>query len=298
MRYNHCNLHMYLSLTNHFPLLLWRLFLIVSLMVVASCSSQVNYAPVTEAWQQTKNAQGTHVVIAKDTLYSIAWRYGLDYRVLAKINHINPPYSLKLGQSLNLVDSNHSAAKAIQSVKKTEIANQSSQMKPASLPAPKIIKTETTTEKTVVSNDKTVVQDVKAPAKNVIGKQTIQWIWPTKGRIISQFSMTTGVNKGIDIAGKMGGPVKVAAPGRIVYAGNGLRGYGELIIVKHSDEFLSAYAHNRKILVKEGQLVKSGQVIAQIGSSEARQVMLHFEIRRAGVPVNPLEYLPSTVTEK
>jgi len=125
-----------------------------------------------------------------------------------------------------------------------------------------------------------------APARMTGG-----WIWPTQGRMIRGFSPSRG-SKGIDIAGKLGQPVIAAAAGRVVYQGSGLPGYGRLIIIKHDEVYLSAYAHNEKILVKEGQAVRGGQTIATLGATEADRPTLHFQIRRHGAPVDPLRYLP------
>ncbi len=120
---------------------------------------------------------------------------------------------------------------------------------------------------------------------------TLDWIWPAKGKIVSGFSDTASL-KGVDIAGTAGQPVIASAPGKVVYAGSGLRGYGKLVIIKHNKTFLSAYAHNREILVKEGQQVTRGQKIAEMGNTDADQVKLHFEIRRLGKPMDPVKYLP------
>ena len=135
-----------------------------------------------------------------------------------------------------------------------------------------------------------------APAKggaSAVDGDQLEWAWPAKGRIVSGFSETANL-KGIDIAGTAGEPVRASAPGRVVYAGNGLRGYGKLIIIKHNNTYLSAYAHNREILVKEGQQVTRGQKIAEMGSTDADQVKLHFEIRRHGKPMDPTKFLPPT----
>ena len=121
--------------------------------------------------------------------------------------------------------------------------------------------------------------------------EKLDWIWPAKGKIVNGFSEATSL-KGIDIAGSAGQPITASAAGKVVYAGSGLRGYGKLIIIKHNDIYLSAYAHNRDILVKEGQQVGKGQKIAEMGNTDADQVKLHFEIRRQGKPVDPLRYLP------
>ena len=124
-----------------------------------------------------------------------------------------------------------------------------------------------------------------------IDDDNLGWVWPTAGKIVAGFSESANL-KGIDIAGKAGQPVVASAAGKVVYAGTGLRGYGKLIIVKHNTTFLSAYAHNREIAVKEGQQVAKGQKIAEMGDSDADQVKLHFEIRRLGKPVDPVKFLP------
>jgi lipoprotein NlpD len=118
------------------------------------------------------------------------------------------------------------------------------------------------------------------------------WAWPAGGTVIGRFSSNGSLNKGIDIAGELAQPVLAASDGAVVYAGSGLRGYGELVIIKHSDTYVSAYGHNRRLLVQEGQQVKAGQTIAEMGSTGTDRVKLHFEIRRQGKPVDPLQYLP------
>lgn len=127
-------------------------------------------------------------------------------------------------------------------------------------------------------------------AEPAVGGDEFVWLWPASGKIIATFS--EGASKGIDIAGKAGDPVAAAGDGKVVYSGTGLRGYGKLVIVKHNATYLSAYAHNQSVLVKEGQVVSKGQKIAEMGSSDADQVKLHFEVRRLGKPVDPLKYLP------
>jgi lipoprotein NlpD len=135
------------------------------------------------------------------------------------------------------------------------------------------------------------VETPRAPPPDDGDDDRLDWLWPAKGRIVAGFSETANL-KGIDIAGKEGDAVVASAPGKVVYAGSGLRGYGKLIIIKHNKTYLSAYAHNREILVKEGQQVNKGQKIAEMGSSDADQVKLHFEIRRLGKPMDPARYLP------
>jgi lipoprotein NlpD len=130
-----------------------------------------------------------------------------------------------------------------------------------------------------------------APAATSGDPDQLDWAWPTRGKVISGFSETANL-KGIDIAGTAGQAVHASAPGRVVYAGSGLRGYGKLVIIKHNATYLSAYAHNREIIVKEGQQVTRGQKIAEMGNTDADQVKLHFEIRRLGKPMDPVKYLP------
>jgi lipoprotein NlpD len=133
--------------------------------------------------------------------------------------------------------------------------------------------------------------DPKPAPEPADGDEKVDWSWPAKGRIVTGFSEAANL-KGIDIAGTAGQPVAASAGGKVVYAGTGLRGYGKLIIVKHNAMYLSAYAHNKEILVKEGQQVAKGQKIAEMGNTDADQVKLHFEIRRHGKPVDPLRHLP------
>ena len=135
------------------------------------------------------------------------------------------------------------------------------------------------------------VEPRPAPAPPPDGDEKVDWVWPAKGKVVTGFSEATSL-KGIDIAGATGQPIAASAGGKVVYAGTGLRGYGKLIIIKHNGTYLSAYAHNKEILVKEGQQVAKGQKIAEMGNTDADQVKLHFEIRRQGKPVDPLRYLP------
>jgi len=212
------------------------------------------------------------IVQAGDTLYSIAFERGLDYRTLATWNRISPPYLIKPGQRLRLTAPKTVAARA-----KSPSPDPTSP-KPASSKPP------------AKSTPKPAAPAKPASAPNFkISKRG--WIWPAEGAVVRKFSARRG-SKGIDIAGRGGQSVRSAGPGRVVYAGSGLRGYGRLIIVKHNETFLSAYAHNRKILVNEGSIVTRGQQIAEMGRSGTDRVKLHFEIRRRGVPVNPLRYLP------
>lgn len=282
------------------------------------------------------NASDRYQVVKGDTLYSIAFRYGLDYRDLAKKNGIEPPYNIAVGQILAL---NLSSAKAPEYIVKKgdtlySIAKANGQSVDFlagvnDLTAPytlevgqklslarhngnsaTVAKVETTVPvagekevKTLVSSKDSVAKTQKeakvstvASTPVVSGKSRtvsgVSWTWPAQGKVVKQFSLAEHGNKGIDIAGTRGQQILAASDGQVVYAGNALRGYGNLIIINHANEFLSAYAHNDVLLVKEGQRVKRGQQIAKMGSTDASSVGLHFEIRYRGQSVNPIKYLP------
>lgn len=240
-----------------------------------SCSSHPNRAPVSSVGQPQSLKVNTHVVARGDTLYAIAWRYNLDYKNLAKINGIGPPYSILPGQKIRL------KGVAARQPYRAKVAAKKSQKK-APTPVPAKV-------------NKRVIKQTQSPV--VVKSQSVKsgplvWAWPVKGRVISSFRSGKGLNKGIDIAAKLGESVHAAADGEVVYAGSGLRGYGKLLIVKHQNSYLSAYAHNSQLLAKEGQSVKRGQKIAEVGASGTTTVKLHFEIRRDGVPVDPVKYLP------
>jgi lipoprotein NlpD len=236
---------------------------------VAGCTSPGKAAPVRDVWNKPMSTQRVHVAQKGDTLYSVAWRYGKDYRDLALINGLHLPYAIATGQRIHLIPS----------------------LMPAPSPSnPAIIYSPAKTQPKGIDTH-AVAQAIPSVELEPHVAPPSAWQWPSLGKIIHHFAVNNGGNKGIDIAGIAREPVLATAAGKVVYAGNGLRGYGNLLIVKHNEEFLSAYAHNSKLLVKEGDLVKAGQVIAEMGDTEAQQVMLHFEIRQAGKPVDPMQYL-------
>lgn len=223
---------------------------------------------------------GQHVVQPGDTLYRIAWRYGRELEELARANNIAPPYVIVSGQKINL-------EKPLSGRTDTPKSHKVEAVKQRNV----------TKSKESVSLGKTVTEN-----KNYKDFKNIKWKWPHLGPIIAKYNtpssgnlngLAKGLpNKGIDISGQVGDPIFAAADGEVVYAGNGLLGYGNLVIINHSEHYLSAYAHNRKILVEEGQIIKIGQKIAEMGSSESQQIKLHFEIRKDGQSVDPLYYLP------
>ena len=273
-----------------------RFILCVQLAVLAACGGRTpvapkpapTVAPVADRSLPPNSEPHTRLVVAGDTLYSIAWEAGIDYKDVAAWNRIAPPYRLQPGQKLRLQAPPKTAQNPASSTPPVQPPRARPQEKPAKpAPSPPTKPAPPKTPPVAKAPDPPAVKPPPADTG------ALAWVWPTPGKVISYFTASAASN-GIDIAGTRGQTVHAAAPGRVVYIGSGLRGYGQLIILKHNDEYLSAYAHNDKVTVKEGDVVKRGQPIAQMGSSGADRVKLHFEIRRRGVPVNPLQYLPKT----
>ncbi|WP_435583632.1 peptidoglycan DD-metalloendopeptidase family protein [Microbulbifer variabilis] len=248
----------------------------VCVVAIALVSCAGHRAPSSSLNQPPSIRLNHHTVSRGDTLYSIAWRYGQDFRKLAAINGIKPPYNIYPGQRLHL---NGKVPRQVAS--SSPVARKKTVAKPA--PTQKAIPAKNTKSLTKSSTR-------QKPQSKRTG--TIHWRWPVRGQVISKFRSGDPLRKGVDIAGEKGESVSAAADGTVIYAGSALRGYGKLLIVKHSDVYLSAYAHNHRLLVKEGSKVKAGQRIAELGSSGTNRDKLHFEIRKNGQPVDPLAYLP------
>lgn len=211
----------------------------------------------------------THVVQRGETVYRIATNNGITALDLALWNRIAPPYTIRPGQRLRLYPGGTAASVP------TRPASGASPSRPSSsMPAPS-------------SRPTPVPAPVYAPARSAFA-----WRWPADGALLERYAAGDPTRQGVDIAGAAGSPVRAAADGVVVYSGAGLVGYGELVIVKHDEQWLSAYGHNRARLVNEGQLVRAGQQIAEMGRTGAAREMLHFEIRYNGKPVDPLAYLP------
>jgi len=233
-----------------------------------------------------------YMVQGGDTLYSIAWHLGLNYRELASINGIRSPYTIYRGQRLRVKPAaKRSVAKPVALQPRPSVAASSASAtapaatavaKPVSKPAPSKAAAPKTAGKPATA----------APKKSSVQAYDGKWVWPTRGRVLTHFQPSGAGKKGIDIGGHADQPVKAAANGKVVYAGSGLVGYGRLIIVKHNKNLLSAYGHNNKLLVKEGEQVSAGQMIAKMGSSGTNRNELYFEIRKNGKPTDPLKYLP------
>ena len=236
---------------------------------------------------------GQYVVKRGDTLHSIALAHGQDYRDIARWNNLDDPNRLLIGQVLRVTPPADSGAVAVaaapvQPQGRAEVRPLEGAAPTATAPARPLERPQPATADKSVADKATDKPAEKAPARAV--EPAGSWAWPASGKVIETFEEPR--NKGIDIAGKEGDPVLAASDGTVVYSGSGLRGYGNLIILKHTDDFVSAYAHNSQILVKQGQAVKRGQRIADMGRSDADQPKLHFEIRQQGKPVDPLKFLP------
>lgn len=235
-------------------------FIFLSILL-AGCTSELASAPVINGWHQPNAASQTYVVRQGDTLYSIAWAFGLDYRSLVEANHLQAPYSIHVGQSLVMT------------------SNPPSEQGESS-------HTNGRTSSVVTPHtDQTVAQS---------GGSTIDlshWAWPAKGQLVSRFSSSSSGYQGIEIAGKLGQPIYASTAGEVVYSGSGVRGYGNLIIIKHNTNYLTAYAFNQKRLVTVGETVRLGQEIALMGQNNAGKTLLYFEVRKNGKPVNPLSFL-------
>ncbi|PSW59971.1 hypothetical protein C0W54_17660 [Photobacterium kishitanii] len=298
--------------------------LAVTCVVLLSACSSHTPAPVSNLAKDYSQLQrgsfhGRYYTVQKgDTLYFISYMTGRDVKDIVKLNRLPYPYTIYPGQTLAIPTSDSQATAPTRtnnvvvtpliapSTTKTVTQTVTKPVQPAVVVKPAVQKT---TNKPVakqeakeysgnskVNKSVTTKPVTKAPAKPVT-KPTVQvsssgWSWPVKGKVITGFSNADNGNKGIDITAARGTPIRATAAGKVVYAGDALRGYGNLVIIKHSEDYLSAYAHNDKILVKEQQSVKAGQEIATMGSSGASSVRLHFEIRYKGKSVDPMRFLP------
>lgn len=229
----------------------------IRVLLIMTCLSLLACGPAAYRWDadESRHRDQVYVVKSGDTLYSIAFRYGMDYRELARLNGIGQGYMIFPGQRLKLLagqvatDTNSSGTAAVVATA------------PGTMPLP-------------------------------VATSAIAWIWPVTGDVIAKFGEQTATGKGINIGGTVGSDILAAADGKVVYAGSGLIGYGRIIIIKHSDEFLSAYGHNQELFINEGEQVKQGDRIASMGRGPGNQPLLHFEIRVNGKAVDPLRYLP------
>jgi lipoprotein NlpD len=238
------------------------------MLLVSGCIS-------TQVQNSRHAGNGWYTVKPTDTLYSIAWRYGLDYKMLASWNQIPDDYIINLGQ--RLVMHNPGRKVVAQAPVSSTLGNTSGSST-----------TDQSTQKSSAASSK--LQVVKTPTTT---KPPARWHWPVRGKLFNTFSIKQLDRRGIDIAGKLGQAVRATAAGKVVYSGNGLVGYGNLIIIKHNETYLSAYAYCKERLVSEGAVVKAGAIIAKMGQHKNKSARLHFQIRKNGKPVDPMKYLPN-----
>lgn len=285
---------------------LWSLLAAAAIALAGCATHKTKRAPVVERGVEIRKSaaapaakakrvvasSGTNYVVQKgDTMYSIAFINGVEVRDVAELNNIDDPSAIKIGQQLSIP-----APRTIKSAEKKQPAWQAASQSGG-------IKTQPKAEKIPYSATALAqaekMQEAGTAAKPEVAaakdedddEEDLEWGMPSNGKVIAEFSESAN-RKGVDIAGKQGQAVVASAPGKVVYSGSGLRGYGKLVIIKHNKTFLSAYAHNDQVLVKEGQSVTKGQKIAEMGNTDSDQVKLHFEIRKFGKPVDPAQYLP------
>lgn len=267
--------------------------------ILFSCSSRNTPAPVSSIYSanvlgersKDKIKSSQYVVKKGETLYSIAWRANSDVRKIAQLNQISSPYRIYPGQKLFLVKLKDK--KPLKASKNT-VPNKHSTKSSTVINKTSRKNTLASTKKQAYGENVSAQKSYQNStlASESFSQKINRWQWPVKGKVVEYFSSSAQGNKGIDIAGHRGTKIKASTKGKVVYAGSALRGYGKLIIIKHNDDYLSAYAHNDRILVKEQQFINIGDVIATMGDTDANKVMLHFEIRFRGKSVNPLKYLP------
>ena len=285
---------------------IFAVVLAIGMSLVGCASKSPNWAPVSDRSAGTAGASATdangtvkplpgsenagkagyYTVRPGDTIMRIGLDTGQAWRDLARWNNLENPNVIEVGQVLRVVPpvgESVAVAKPVPSSSVTPVtaASPAAAASAAKSPAPVVA--------SIAPAPVPLAAPTPAPAPG--SDDDIAWIWPTHGGpLLAGFDENK--NKGVDIGGKAGDPVLAAADGRVVYAGAGLRGYGNLVILKHNNTYLTAYAHNQTLLVKEDQTVRKGQKIAEMGSSDADRVKLHFEIRRQGKPVDPTKYLP------
>lgn len=296
-------------------------------MLLSACASTGELPPVDDQSRSVRDPiKSYRIVVAGDTLYSIAWEIGQDYRTLAKWNKIRAPYIIHKGQRIKIkpqlteesTTDNISqvqrktsypryhrvvAGDTLYSLARTAGVNAKELAKWNQIPPPytirpgqklRLTRPGANSQRTKLTKSSPKVSQVaskrkKTQARTRSGGKITSWSWPTKGRISRRFGQ--GRSKGLEISGKKGQAIRAAAGGKVVYAGSGLRGYGQMVIIKHNQEFLSAYAHCDRITVNEGDVIKKGQQIASMGKTGTNKIKLHFEIRYRGNPVNPEKYL-------
>ena len=280
----------------------WLLLALLSAMVLSGCANKNRPAPVEDRSPNAARAPakmvasadnagkpGYYSVKSGDTLIRIGMDNGQSWRDIARWNNIENPNLIETGQVLRVTPPEETGV-VVRPVSSTNVVTSPAPANTASAPAP-ASNTASVRPPASAANPPNASTPANNLANSDSAEDTVSFQWPTRGNVLASFDEVK--NKGIDIAGKAGDPVLAAADGKVVYAGSGLRGYGNLVILKHNNTYLTAYAHNQSLLVKEDQAIKRGQKIAEMGNSDADQVKLHFEIRRQGKPVDPAKYLPA-----
>jgi len=271
----------------------YLIFTTLLTLVLSGCAQPTEPAPVTRLYkgksihdfERASLASSQYEVEQGDTLYSIAFRANVDVRDVAKWNQIPAPYIIVPGQKISLQAPTPARTQSIASQPKKGYVDKQNKSKAVT------VKQQAQPARAVTSVSKpAVLSSNREPA--LPASKDIRWQWPTPAKVTREFSTAEAGNKGIDFAGSEGDPVFAAASGKVVYAGNALKGYGQLIILKHNDDYITAYAHNQKLLVKEQQWVNKGEEIATMGDTDAERVKLHFQVRFRGKSVNPRHYLP------
>ncbi|MEN8400518.1 peptidoglycan DD-metalloendopeptidase family protein [Acinetobacter towneri] len=248
---------------------------VVATVVLSGCASK----PQVNNSARYATAPNFYTVRSGDTLSGIAARYGLSYLSIAEMNDIAPPYRIYVGQSIRLKAGNAPRTTSTRSVTQAAPIQRQTVTLPTTpaTPAPVTSTTTTTTSSTTPSTP--------------VRSSTLRWVKPSQGAVIAQFNLASNI-KGIRYGGNVGDPIYAAADGQVVYAADGLKEYGNLILIKHIDGYITAYAHNSKMNVSSGQNVTAGQKIAEMGSSGATRTMLEFQVRLDGKPINPTNVLP------
>ena len=277
--------------------MLARVLLSLVFSCLVACGSHTR-APIEDRGAESLDL--VYSVNKGDTLYSIAFRYGLDFRSVAAVNGITAPYIIYPGQKINLGKEVPPGEAARPLVMPASVSAPAYKAAPSSgsvsvvsapvVPAPLV----DNQAKPVIASPIPKASPMPAASqpkpKTYVGANVTTWLWPASGPVTRGYSQN--VHKGIDIGGNRGDPIVAVAAGKVVYAGTGIVGFGELLIVKHNDVYLSAYGHNSRLLVSEGQAVSAGEIIAEKGSSGTDTVKLHFEIRKEGKPIDPQKVLP------
>jgi lipoprotein NlpD len=272
---------------------------LVSGMTACSMLKKPEAAPTAEAAKPREPLPTLsfplYRVKAGDTLWAIAMRFDKDYKDLARINSLDDKYTIYADQALRLEEEGKPAEDSPKPVIKTVAAATPAAKDPAvkKSPTATTAKPAMTPVKPAAATIAKTAPSVSSPVQALPKNGSLKWGWPASGALLQRFSSEGVGSKGLDISGTRGDPVRAAAEGVVVYAGEGLVGYGKLIIVRHSEDYISAYAHNDRLIASEGQRVKLGQTIAELGSSGAERDKLHFEIRYKGKPIDPLTQLPA-----